>query len=81
MRQIPLGSQGLKVAKLGLGCMGMSEFYGSTDEAQNLATLDRALELGINFWDTSDMYGPHTNEQLLGKILAGRNGRGIRCTC
>ena len=80
MKQIPLGAQGLKVAKLGLGCMGMSEFYGSTDEAQSLATLDRALELGINFWDTSDMYGPHTNEQLLGKILAGRREEVVLAT-
>jgi len=72
MKQIALGSQGLVVSKLGLGCMGMSEFYGPSDEAQNLATLHRALELGITFWDTSDMYGPHTNERLLGKILAQR---------
>ncbi|MEJ2531727.1 MAG: aldo/keto reductase [Halioglobus sp.] len=72
MKQIALGSQGLVVSKLGLGCMGMSEFYGPSDESQNLATLHRALELGITFWDTSDMYGPHTNERLLGKVLAQR---------
>ena len=72
MKQIALGTQGLRVSKLGLGCMGMSEFYGPSDEARNFATLNKALDLGINFWDTSDMYGPHTNEQLLGKILAGR---------
>lgn len=72
MKQIALGTQGLRVSKLGLGCMGMSEFYGPSDEARNLATLNKALDLGINFWDTSDIYGPHTNEQLLGKILAER---------
>jgi aryl-alcohol dehydrogenase-like predicted oxidoreductase len=80
MKLMPLGSQGLEVSKLGLGCMGMSEFYGSTDEAQSLATLNRALELGINFWDTSDMYGPHTNEQLLAKILAGRRADVVLAT-
>mgnify|MGYP003631939531 CR=1 FL=1 len=72
MKQLALGAQGLLVSKLGLGCMGMSEFYGPRDEKRNLATLNKALDLGINFWDTSDMYGPHTNEQLLGKILAER---------
>ncbi len=80
MKLMTLGSQGLEVSKLGLGCMGMSEFYGSTDEAQSLATLNRALELGINFWDTSDMYGPHTNEQLLAKILAGRRAEVVLAT-
>jgi aryl-alcohol dehydrogenase-like predicted oxidoreductase len=80
MKQIALGSQGLVVAKLGLGCMGMSEFYGPADEAQNLVTLHRALELGINFWDTSDMYGPHTNERLLGKILAQRRDEVVLAT-
>ena len=80
MKQVALGSQGLVVAKLGLGCMGMSEFYGPADEAQNLATLHRALELGINFWDTSDMYGPHTNERLLGKILAQRRDEVVLAT-
>ena len=80
MKQIALGSQGLVVAKLGLGCMGMSEFYGPSDETDNLATLHRALELGINFWDTSDMYGPHTNERLLGKILAQRRDEVVLAT-
>lgn len=80
IEQIALGAQGLHVSKLGLGCMGMSEFYGPTDEQQNLATLGRALELGINFWDTSDMYGPHTNERLLGKVLATRRNEVVIAT-
>lgn len=72
MEQINLGSQGLCVPAIGLGCMGMSEFYGSTSEAQNLRVLDRAAEIGCTFWDTSDMYGPFTNEILLAKALKGR---------
>lgn len=75
MRQIELGSQGLRVPAIGLGCMGMSEFYGSSSEAENLRVLDRAAELGCTFWDTSDMYGPFTNELLLSKALKGRRGR------
>ncbi|MFT4048426.1 MAG: aldo/keto reductase [Solirubrobacterales bacterium] len=67
-----LGGGGLEVAEIGLGCMGMSAFYGSTDEAQSLATLDRAIELGVTFLDTAEMYGPCLNEELLGKALAGR---------
>ena len=64
--------QGLEVSALGLGCMGMSEFYGRADERDALATIDRSLELGITFFDTADAYGPFTNEQLLGRALAGR---------
>lgn len=67
-----LGSQGLKASALGLGCMGMSEFYGETDESESIRTIHRALELGITFLDTADMYGPYTNEELLGKALAGK---------
>lgn len=66
-----LGSQGLVASQLGLGCMGMSEFYGPISEQENLATLHRAVELGITFWDTADAYGPHRNEMLLAKALKG----------
>jgi aryl-alcohol dehydrogenase-like predicted oxidoreductase len=72
MKQKALGSQGLLASEIGLGCMGMSEFYGPHDDEESLKTLDRALELGINFWDTSDAYGPHTNEILVGKAMKGR---------
>ena len=73
MKQRKLGTQGLIVSEQGLGCMGMSEFYGSADETESIATLHRALELGIDFFDTSDMYGPYKNEELLGKAF--RTGR------
>jgi aryl-alcohol dehydrogenase-like predicted oxidoreductase len=72
MRQRELGRQGLVVSAQGLGCMGMSEFYGPGDEAESLATLHRALDLGVTFLDTADMYGPFKNEELLGKGLRGR---------
>lgn len=65
----PLGSQGITASALGLGCMGMSEFYGHRDDTASLKTLDRAVELGITFWDTADMYGPYLNEELVGKAL------------
>ena len=71
MRKRTLG-QGLEVSALGLGCMGMSEFYGRADEGEAIATIQRALELGITFFDTADMYGPFTNEQLVGRALQGR---------
>ncbi|MTD62925.1 aldo/keto reductase, partial [Blautia luti DSM 14534] len=64
MKTRTLGSEGLEVSSLGLGCMGMSEFYGRGDEGESIATIHRALDLGINFLDTADMYGPFTNEQL-----------------
>lgn len=72
MKQVSLGSQGLRVPAIGLGCMGMSDFYGSSSGADNLRVLARAAELGCTFWDTADMYGPFTNETLLAKALQGR---------
>jgi aryl-alcohol dehydrogenase-like predicted oxidoreductase len=72
MRRRRLGGQGLEVSEQGLGCMGMSEFYGDTDEQEATATIHRALELGVNFLDTADMYGPFTNERLVGRAIAGR---------
>lgn len=75
MKQVSLGSRGLKVPAVGLGCMGMSEFYGAASDAENLRVLDRALSIGCTFWDTSDIYGPFTNEILLSKALVGRRER------
>jgi aryl-alcohol dehydrogenase-like predicted oxidoreductase len=75
MKQVNLGEQGLCVPAIGLGCMGMSDFYGSSSESENLRVLDRAAAIGCTFWDTADMYGPFTNELLLAKALAGRRDR------
>lgn len=80
MRQRRLGSVGPVVSEIGLGCMGMSEFYGPTDEAEGIATIHRALELGVNFLDTADVYGPHTNEVLVGKAIAGRRDEVVLAT-
>jgi aryl-alcohol dehydrogenase-like predicted oxidoreductase len=72
MQQAGLGERGPRVSRLGLGCMGMTYSYGGRDEAEAVATLHRALERGVNFFDTADMYGPWTNEELLGRALRGR---------
>ena len=75
-----LGSGGLEVSALGLGCMGMSEFYGPADDAQSIAVIHRALELGVTFLDTADMYGPFVNEQLVGRAIAGHRDEFVLAT-
>jgi len=80
MKQRTLGTQGLVVPAMGLGCMGMSEFYGHADEAQSVAAIHRALELGVNFLDTADMYGQGHNEELIGRAVAGRRDEFIIAT-
>jgi aryl-alcohol dehydrogenase-like predicted oxidoreductase len=75
MKHVNLGAQGLRVPAIGLGCMGMSDFYGTSSEAQNLGVLDRAAAIGCTFWDTADMYGPYKNEVLLSKALKGRRDK------
>jgi aryl-alcohol dehydrogenase-like predicted oxidoreductase len=80
MERRKLGSQGLEVSAEGLGCMGMSAFYGSTDEGEAIATIQRALELGINFLDTAQLYGPLTNEELVGRAIEGRHDEVVIAT-
>ncbi|MFZ0389513.1 MAG: aldo/keto reductase [Calditrichia bacterium] len=80
MKTRNLGKEGLKVSELGLGCMGMSEFYGSGDEKESIGTIHRAIELGITFLDTADMYGPFKNEKLVGKAIQGRREEVVLAT-
>lgn len=80
MEQRKLGKQGLTVSALGLGCMGMSEFYGPADEQESIATIHHAMDSGITFFDTSDMYGPHKNEELLARALKGRRSSIVLAT-
>ena len=81
MKQVALGSLGLKVSRMGLGCMGMSEFYGTTDDAESVATIHLSLDRGMNFLDTADMYGPFKNEVLVGKAIKDRRGKVIEGNC
>lgn len=78
--QRTLGTSGLRVSAIGLGCMGMSEFYGTTDESESMATIHRALDLGVNFLDTADVYGRGHNEELVGRALRGRREQAVLAT-
>ena len=80
MQTRTLGRPGLTVSALGLGCMGMSDFYGSRDDEESVRTIHRALDLGVTLFDTAEMYGPYTNEELVGRAIRGRRDRVVLAT-